>query len=307
MNVRVDGLRGISQEVELGDKTLITGPNGSGKSALAIGIDLAWLGYVPGQGPAEAVLNAANGHLLAEISLGDVMIAREWNRTAKGTSNDVYIQGERVSGGAKNKALIEEKLKNILPEQWLVFDVVAFWASSPNEKRRQIIALACDPSEYEKLIDDEAAARKELNALRANRQAAEKVVERLVTKLAETEKPTGNLRQLEQQHSQLVQFEKGLLDKIRTGEANDRAREGMDLHRKELQSLRERIEKGKVVLADAQAKLAKAIEADNALDTPPERQIMGYVDDYARNRIEIAVERLEAIDVASQADEMQKP
>ena len=230
--IAIDGVRNVKGQIALTPKTLIIGRNGSGKSAYRVGGSFAALGYVPGYQIRENAANVGNGEMSALVAYDDgKSIARRLS-LGKTVSERVAVNG----GAWQQRNAAAGMIEVAFGTEPRIMDVAAFWAGPPAEQRRAILRLSGN-DDCDALIAAEATARKALNTARQNRQAAEKVVERLTLQLADIERPAGNLAALRKELAEARTTAGELETKVATGKANDRARAGHEKAKKDIPGL----------------------------------------------------------------------
>lgn len=246
--VEYDNIRGLSSAVDLGARNLIVGPNGSGKTTVMVAIDFALLGLVPGYQKGDMVANASGATLRAKVTIDGHTIERTL-RQGKTLQERIAIDGGTPADAKAAAPLLEA----ILGREPRLLNMPAFWAATDAEKRRMILKLRATPEVQAKLGQDEQQARDAKNAATKRRQDAEAVVKRLTLSLAGIEKPTGNLGALEAESAGIEADLAALLDRIRAGEANDRARATMTATVADMPNLKVACEKAAAAVRDAEA------------------------------------------------------
>lgn len=249
-HIEVENVRGVTGSIDLSQRTLLTGPMASGKSAYVVGLDFLLLGCVPGSKPTELFNNALGDSMRAKATINGREVER-WMQQGKTLSDSLGIDGNiaKISKGS-DKAMIGMALG----KKPLLFDIHAFWDATGTERRKIVLGMVAGQEELAALLEAEEKARTKSKALTADRQAAEKAVQQLSRELAEMEKPAGSLDIIE---AEIVELKKALddaKDKVRSGQANDRARAAIASSRETLPALQSR----KTELKAKAAQLVKA-------------------------------------------------
>jgi len=218
--------RGTTGRVDLADLNIISGPNGSGKSTIAAAAQYNLLGLIPGFRAKEAFANASGSTMGTAVEIDGKQIVRgmaqgQSSRTLRGTLRETLsIDGNTGSGRTAGASM----LRVALGRQPRVMNMPEFYAMTSTEQRRKVIGLVTDPDEYNRLMDEEAAARQLKNDLMRDKQVANKAVESLTFSMADKEKPTGNLAHMQEELAAARAERDTLVETIESGKANDRAR-----------------------------------------------------------------------------------
>lgn len=223
MITQVNGsnIRGRTFCMDLEQRNLIVGPNGAGKSTVAVAIQLACLGYIPGDGVKTVFLNASGSPMTCGATIHGKKIERTWTQ-GRTLQERISIDGTEATRNAA-----EGMLAMALGKEPVVVDIPLFFSSPPTEQRRMLLRMVSDEKTLEKLADDEEKARNDKNARTRERQVAEKAVEQLTLTLAKQDRPTGDLTRIEQEIKEIEAERKDVQQRVADGEANDRARKGL--------------------------------------------------------------------------------
>lgn len=235
--ITIENVRGVTGSLELDQHTIITGPMASGKSAYPVGLDFIMFGYVPGSKPSEMFNNALGDTMYAKATVSDRVIER-WMTKGKTLSEELAVDGNRVKLSKGNdKAMLQMALGKA-PK---LFDVQAFWNATGPERRKMVLGMVTDPDKVDELLTAEKDARADVSLLAADRRAADQAVSQLSRELAEMEKPSGDLTEIEEQLETLQMDLDAARDRVRTGEANDRARAAIASSKDTLPTLEARL------------------------------------------------------------------
>ena len=283
-----ENVRGITNTVDLGPKTIIIGPNGAGKSSIMHTGSLAVDGYIPDASDSnkssDYIFANSSGDTMGAAAVVDgKMVSRAWKKgKGKSVSQKVTVDGHDTNkGGAA--ALIEMALG----KGRVLVDVPAFWNEPPSQQIRMILKAHIDPKTLEDIIEQEQVARDKKNALSDERRAAEKSLENLTEQISMTEQPEGHLEHITEALVNLRQTERDLQKRISDSQANERMRSKM-------QSLVDQLPEYENSLLEVDAKLelqAKvsdpkpAIEEHATLEPkkPAERLQEGVIAETVRN------------------------
>ena len=213
-------LRGHSLDINPEQFTVISGPHGSGKTSAIMAAHLALLGYVPGEAKkGAAVMANCAGHTLgAAVEIDDHTIGRRWQRTEKGISETVKVDGQKAAGKAA-----AGMLNLVLGEEPRLFDGFAFWNLSDRETRKAILRVTAG-DKADDLLDLDAVPRASLNKARANREAAEKALALAVQSLQDIPPTTGDIGKLKASIEQDRSTAAELSSRISAGEQADEER-----------------------------------------------------------------------------------
>ena len=220
-NVSGTNIRGRTFCMDLEQRTLLIGPNGSGKSTVAAAIQLAILGYIPGDGVKTLFLNASGSPMTCGATVNGKKVERIWTQ-GKTLAERISIDGVEATRNAA-----EGMLAMAIGKEPVVVDVPLFFNSTPAEQRRMLLRMVSDEKTLKVLSDAEEKARNDKNARTRERQVAEKSVEQLTLTLAKQDRPTGDLTRIEQEIKEIEAERKDVQQRVADGEANDRARKGI--------------------------------------------------------------------------------
>jgi DNA repair exonuclease SbcCD ATPase subunit len=266
--VGLKNVRGITREIELGKKTIITGPNGSGKSSVLVGMQFPVFGLIPGYKKKQTIANASDAEMSASVTIGDHCIERIL-RQGQTLQDRVKINGGTETDAKAATGMIEL----VVGKDPLLMNMPAFYDVSDTGKRRRIVALVADEDVQNKLEEKEKSARAAKNKIVAERQAADKAVEHLLKSLTELEKPAGNLPRLKEELKQVKADLKECEDRVNKGKANDAARDKCFAMVSDIPSLNDIIHDLKKQFVEAEKKSQSCHEALNGIGDPPERTV----------------------------------
>jgi DNA repair exonuclease SbcCD ATPase subunit len=261
--IECKNLRGKTGSWNIGQKTLVVGPNGSGKTTLAAAVNLALLGYLPGNDRKDTFANASAEVMSAGVTIGAHTISRTWSQ-GKTLSETIA-----VDGASAPKAAAEAMIRLATGDQPQVMDMSAFYAMSATEKRRTILTLVSDGATLDKLLADETKARDALNNKRRDRQAAEKSIEQLTKSLSAMVKPTGNVEMIKKQLAETEALRNETRDKVSKGEANEAAKKQVDTQIKSMAGYEKKLADAKIALKDCE-KRGKALRCEQDILGKPE-------------------------------------
>lgn len=289
--VAVTNIRGVTTDIELANRTIITGPNGIGKSAIAVGIDIVLLGLVPGYGKKEVFDNASGDVMGGRVEIDGHSVRRTLEQGKK-------LQ-ERITiddGTPAAPAAAAPMLEVLLGKRPRLLNMPAFWDAAPAERRRMLLRLVADAETQKQLAVNEAQARAKKNEATAKRQGSDKALEQLTASLSEIDRPTGNLDSLRAERETVKKDLKNVRDAIRIGEANARARAYSDKLTEALPKLAELV---KNLEADEQKQrtiIKESREAIAALEKPVSPpQSFGFLPDESRVVVATVVQNLNNI------------
>jgi len=290
--VVIDGIRGINRTVDLpGKRILVTGPNGSGKSAIPVTIDFTLLGLVPGYQKKETFANASAEVMRGAVKIGEHMVERTLTQ-GKTLQERIAIDGGTPTDAKAAGAMLEL----ILGQDPPVLNMPAFWEATSTEKRRILLKLVADQETQRKLAENENTARDAKNELTRKRQVAEKTVENLSKRLANAEKPAGNLDHIRQEIAALTAQIRETEKKVADGEANDRARAQMAEDAARLETATKALQNAEKAAKKPATALKKVEKALDALEAPTAPESGVQLPEQARKVIEQAVKDLRNID-----------
>jgi DNA repair exonuclease SbcCD ATPase subunit len=221
-NVEMKNVRGSTASYELKSKNLVVGPNGSGKSSIALGINLALLGYEPGFDKKGVFANSSDDKSMsAGVTINGKSITREWKQ-GKTLSEKISVDGVEA-----NRNSADAMIQLAIGKDPVVIDVAEFFASSSAIQRRRILKLATDEKTLDAVLKEESDAKQIVNEKQKERRSAEDIVEKLSKSLNETEKPAGNIIQVRKELEEAEKPRSEIKDRISKGEANDKARQNL--------------------------------------------------------------------------------
>lgn len=158
-SITYETLKGLSETIEIGQRTLLLGPNGSGKTTRLLGPSFAVTGHTPfGREPKAAMALGDHQGVGVAVVLDDGF---GWSRRVKrdpekgSASMTLAVRGHERLNNKDAAELIHGHVGNFAP----MFDMGAFLGLSPEARRNFVLGLCAGGTEGEAELDKEALCR----------------------------------------------------------------------------------------------------------------------------------------------------